>query len=115
MTDAPADPTLHDHAGAPAHAHQDVVRVLHALADPTRLTLVHLLADAPRRVVDLTGLLGLAQSTVSAHLATLRAAGLVVASPEGRATRYALADQELDELLGAAERVVERTRAHREG
>jgi DNA-binding transcriptional regulator PaaX len=38
----------------------------------------------------------------------------VVASPEGRATRYALADQELDELLGAAERVVERTRAHRD-
>lgn len=102
---------LHDHTGVPAgaHAHQDVVRVLHALADPTRLSLVHLLADAPRRVVDLTGALGLAQSTVSAHLSTLRAAGLVVATPEGRATRYALADPELDELLGAAERVVART------
>ncbi|GHS87469.1 hypothetical protein AGMMS50218_09390 [Actinomycetota bacterium] len=106
---------LHDHQGVPAGAHQhaDVVRVLHALADPTRLSLVHLLADGARRVVDLTEDLGLAQSTVSAHLATLRAAGLVTATPEGRATRYSLADPELDELLGAAERVVARTGEHR--
>jgi len=104
---------LHDHAGVPAHRHRDVAQVLHALADPTRLSLVHLLAEAPRRVVDLTGALGLAQSTVSAHLATLRAAGLVVATPEGRATRYALADPELDELLGAAERLVARTEGRR--
>lgn len=109
---------VHDHPGVPAgeHAHGAVVRVLHALADPTRLSIVHLLAEAPRRVVELTGALGLAQSTVSAHLATLRSAGLVVASPEGRATRYALADPELDDLLGAAERVVaraiEREEAH---
>lgn len=106
---------MHDHEGVPvgAHAHQDVVRVLHALADPTRLSLVHLLAERAQRVVDLTGVLGLAQSTISAHLATLRAAGLVVATPEGRATRYALADPELDELLGAAERVVARTEGRR--
>lgn len=108
---------LHDHDGVPGgtHAHGDVVAVLHALADPTRLSLVHLLADGARRVVDLTGALGLAQSTVSAHLATLRSAGLVVATPEGRATRYALADPELDELLGAAERVVARTEGRRWG
>lgn len=106
---------LHDHVGVPrgTHPHQDVVRVLHALADPTRLSLVHLLADGAQRVVDLTGVLGLAQSTISAHLATLRSAGLVVATPEGRATRYALADPELDELLGAAERVVARTEGRR--
>lgn len=107
-------PVLHDHAGVAAHAHQDVVRVLHALADPTRLSLVHLLADGAQRVVDLTGALGLAQSTVSTHLATLRTAGLVVATPEGRATRYSLADPELDELLGAAERVVTRTAGRRD-
>ncbi|MGN8244718.1 ArsR/SmtB family transcription factor [Cellulomonas soli] len=104
---------LHDHPGVPAgeHAHGDVVRVLHALADPTRLSIVHLLAQAPRRVVELTAALGLAQSTVSAHLATLRSAGLVGAQPEGRATRYTLADPELDDLLGAAERVVARAGA----
>jgi DNA-binding transcriptional ArsR family regulator len=113
--DSGSTSALHDHAGVPEHAHQDVARVLHALADPTRLSLVHLLAEDALRVVDLTGALGLAQSTVSAHLATLRAAGLVVATPEGRATRYALADPELDELLGAAERVVARTEGRRWG
>ncbi|WP_448630447.1 ArsR/SmtB family transcription factor [Cellulomonas soli] len=104
---------LHDHPGVPAgeHAHGDVVQVLHALADPTRLSIVHLLAQAPRRVVELTAALGLAQSTVSAHLATLRSAGLVDGRAEGRATRYALTDPELDDLLGAAERVVARAGA----
>jgi len=115
--DRPVLGALHDHDGVPAgaHAHADVVRVLHALADPTRLSLVHLLAERPRRVVELTTALGLAQSTVSAHLATLRTAGLVDATPEGRATRYALADHELDLLLGHAERVVARARAARDG
>lgn len=108
---------LHDHAGVPVgeHAHGAVVRVLHALADPTRLSVVHLLAERPLRVVDLTAALGLAQSTVSAHLATLRAAGLVSARAEGRSTRYALADAELDDLLGAAERVVARASAREVG
>ncbi len=82
--------------------------MLRALADPTRLSLVHLLAAGPCRVVDLTAPLGLAQSTVSAHLAVLREAGLVTATPEGRATRYALADAELDEVLSATERLVAR-------
>lgn len=98
---------IHQHGAAP-HAHDEVVRVLQAVAEPARLSLVHLLADGPRRVVDLTAALGLAQSTVSGHLAVLRAAGLVTATPQGRAVLYALADDELDGLLGAAERLVAR-------
>ncbi|SFJ74609.1 helix-turn-helix transcriptional regulator [Cellulomonas sp. KH9] len=90
------------------HPHSDVARVLHALAEPTRLSLVHLLAGGSYRVVELTSALGHAQSTVSAHLAVLRLAGLVTATPEGRATRYALADPEIDEVLAAAERLVAR-------
>lgn len=101
-------PGLHLHDGTVAHAHPEVVQVLRALADPARLSLVHLLAEAPRRVTDLTAALGLAQSTVSGHLAVLRTAGLVTATPRGRATWYALADAEVDGLLGAAERVVTR-------
>lgn len=101
---------MHQHGGAP-HAHDAVVRVLQAVSEPARLSLVHLLADGPQRVVDLTASLGLAQSTVSGHLAVLREAGLVTATPQGRAVYYALADDELDALLGAAERLV----AHRAG
>ncbi len=101
----------HVHPGTGGHPHAEVVRVLDALADPTRLTIVHLLADEGRRVVELTTALGLAQSTVSAHLAVLRDAGLVTATPEGRATRYGLADTEIDEVLAATERLVARRRA----
>lgn len=39
--------------------------------------------DCPARVVDLTRVLGLAQSTVSGHLACLRDCGLVTARPAG--------------------------------
>src|SRR5690606_31338822 len=66
-TSAASDPA---HVGA--HDHEAVARLLHALAEPSRLAIVHLLARDERRVVDLTRELGLAQSTVSAHLTTLR-------------------------------------------
>ena len=48
------------------------------LADPARLAIVQHLALGEHRVVDLTAHLGLAQSTVSGHLACLRDCGLVV-------------------------------------
>lgn len=58
-------------------------------------------------MVDLTGHLGLAQSTVSAHLACLRDCGLVVSRPLGRASLFSLATApELLEVLGAAERLL---------
>src|SRR4051794_26435377 len=53
------------------------VALFRGLGDATRLAIVHELAGGERRVVDLTGVLGLAQSTVSAHLACLRDCGLV--------------------------------------
>ena len=52
-----------------------------ALGDPARLAIVHRLAVGPARVVDLTRALGLAQSTVSGHLACLRDCGLAAARP----------------------------------
>lgn len=62
-----------------------------------------------QRVVDLTAQLGLAQSTVSTHLACLRGCGLVEARPEGRSSVYSLARPELIDLLAAAERLLEST------
>jgi DNA-binding transcriptional ArsR family regulator len=98
--------TVPSTSGPGSHAHVEVVQLLRALAEPARLSLVHLLAQAPHRVTDLTEALGLAQSTVSSHLAVLRAAGLVAVTPQGRSTWYRLVDVEVEELLAAAERVV---------
>lgn len=79
------------------------MRLFHSLADPVRLTILRLLADAEYRVVDLTEQLGLAQSTVSGHLASLRAAGIVGARPDGRSTYYYLASADVWALLAAAD------------
>ncbi|MHA7144237.1 ArsR/SmtB family transcription factor [Arthrobacter sp. TmT3-37] len=89
------------------HQHDAVARLFRALAEPARLSLVHCLADGPHRVGELSAHLGLAQSTVSAHLAVLKGAGLVEAAPDGRATLYRLATSGLDELLHAGERLID--------
>ena len=61
------------------------------------------MATGPARVVDLVSVLGLAQSTVSAHLACLRDCGLIVSEPVGRASVFRIAEPVLVDLLGAAE------------
>jgi len=85
------------------------VCLFRGLADPARLAIVRHLALGEHRVVDLTAHLGLAQSTVSGHLACLRDCGLVAVRPEGRSTRWSLARPELLEVLDAAERLLAAT------
>lgn len=77
------------------------------LSDPSRVAILRHLALGERRVVDLTAHLGLAQSTVSKHLACLRDCGLVTSRPQGRATAWSLnhADAVID-LLASAERLL---------
>lgn len=77
------------------------------LSDPSRLTILQHLLTGEHRVVDLVGHLGLAQSTVSKHLACLRDCGLVASRPQGRATLWSLTQpSEVLALLGAAERLL---------
>ena len=83
--------------------------LFHSLADPARLAIVRSLAGGQARVVDLTGELGLAQSTVSQHLACLRDCGLVQVRSVGRASMYSLAQPALADLLAAAEAVLAAT------
>ncbi len=77
-----------------------------SLGDPARLMIVRRLAGGPARVTDLVSALGLAQSTVSAHLACLRDCGLVASEPAGRASVFRLAQPALAEMLAAAEMVL---------
>ena len=85
------------------------VALFHSLSDGTRLSIVHRLASGESRVVDLMGELGLAQSTVSAHVACLRDCGLVAGRPQGRQVCYSLARPELMDLLAAAETLLAAT------
>ncbi|MET7283591.1 metalloregulator ArsR/SmtB family transcription factor [Kribbella sp. NPDC005582] len=76
-------------------------------SDASRLAIVRHLAGGEHRVVDLTAHLGLAQSTVSKHLACLRDCGLVESRAEGRASVFRLTHPEATmELLAAAEKLL---------
>ena len=78
--------------------------LFHGFSDPSRLAILRHLTLGEHRVVDLTGHLGLAQSTVSKHLACLRDCGLVESRPQGRASVFSLTHPEATlEVLAAAE------------
>ncbi|MBB5784423.1 ArsR/SmtB family transcription factor [Nonomuraea jabiensis] len=83
--------------------------LFHSLADETRLRIVQRLARGEARVVDLTAELGLAQSTVSKHLACLRGCDLVDYRAEGRQSFYSLTRPELMDLLASAEQLLAAT------
>jgi DNA-binding transcriptional ArsR family regulator len=93
------------HAGASA---LDAAACLfHGFQDPSRLAILQHLALGEHRVVDLTAHLGLAQSTVSKHLACLKDCGLVSSRPQGRASVFSLNHPEaLMDLFAAAERLL---------
>ena len=89
---------------------QVAAALFHSLSDPSRLAILQHLIFGEHRVRDLTEHLGLAQSTVSAHLACLRECGLVVSRPQGRASVFSLVSApELLAVLAAAERLLATT------
>lgn len=74
---------------------ETMARLGRALADPTRSRILLRLLDGPAYPAALADELGLSRPNVSNHLTCLRGCGLVVATPEGRRTRYGLADSAL--------------------
>lgn len=85
------------------------VSFFHSLADSSRLAILRRLSKSEARVRDLTEELGLAQSTVSEHVACLRDCGLVVARADGRQNFYSIAVPEVVDVLESAERLLART------
>ena len=76
-------------------------RLGRAMADPTRSRILLSLLAAPGYPAQLATTLGLTRTNVSNHLACLRDCGIVVAEPEGRRTRYEIADAHLARALNA--------------
>jgi ArsR family transcriptional regulator, cadmium/lead-responsive transcriptional repressor len=79
---------------------QVLARFGHALSDPTRARVLLALREAPAYPADLADLIGVSRQALSNHLACLRGCGLVVAVPDGRRSRYELADARLAHALG---------------
>src|SRR3954454_8040192 len=68
------------------------VGALKAVAEPTRLRLLVLLAAGELTVKDLTRVLGQSQPRISRHLKLLAEAGLVGRSPEGSWVYFRIAE-----------------------
>ena len=78
-----------------------LARILKALAEPTRLRLVSMVAaheGGEACVCDLTGPLGLTQPTISHHLKVLVDAGIFTRDKRGKWAFYALVPAALDTL-----------------
>ena len=65
--------------------------VFHALADPTRRSMIERLVRGPASVSDLARPFDMALPSVVQHLGVLEAAGLVTSSKVGRVRTYQLA------------------------
>jgi DNA-binding transcriptional ArsR family regulator len=88
----------------------DVLRFFEALGDPSRLRILHLLAQREMYLTELAERLKLTKATTKHHMVRLRAAGLVTLYDRDRLTYYALrpdvarhARQLLDDYLGTRE------------
>ncbi|WP_019170023.1 ArsR/SmtB family transcription factor [Pseudaminobacter salicylatoxidans] len=74
----------------------DLSLLFHALADPTRRSMLTRLAETPARVTDLASPTGLRLPTVMRHLSVLEEAGLITTSKDGRIRTCAIVPEALD-------------------
>jgi ArsR family transcriptional regulator len=70
-----------------------------ALADPTRVRIVSILAQTELCVCDLAATLGMSQSAVSHQLRLMREMRLVKSRKDGRMVYYALDDEHIHDLF----------------
>lgn len=84
------------------------------LGNPKRLELLDLLSQGPRSVEALAAAASLGMSTCSAHLQTLREAGLVEPRREGKRIYYSLSGDDVAGLWEHLRRVAQAHRPHTE-
>ncbi|WP_458107066.1 metalloregulator ArsR/SmtB family transcription factor [Arthrobacter sp. R3-55] len=76
-----------------------LARFGYAVSDPTRARILLALSGTPSYPSDLADSLGVSRQSMSNHLTCLRGCGLVVAVPDGRRSRYELADVRLGHAI----------------
>ncbi len=87
---------------------QDLLNILKALSEETRLRILKLLENGELCVCDIVAALDMVQPKVSFHLATLKEAGFIKDRKQGRWTYYRLDDSDLFRrflLLSVLERI----------
>jgi len=84
-----------------------MAQVLKAMAHPSRLAMLEGLANGERCVCELQKLVGSDMSTVSRHLAVMKAAGLVTDRKEGLWVHYRLRIPCVLKFMGCIEAALE--------
>lgn len=90
----------------PTAVHARRARVLKAMAHPSRLAMLDALADGELCVCELQQLVGSDMSTVSKHLAVMRAAGLVEDRRQGPQVFYRVRVPCALQFFGCIDRVI---------
>lgn len=80
----------------------DAAQLFKVLGSESRLGLLRLIGQEPRTVGALVEATGLSQPLVSQHLRTLRQAGLVTPSRNGKEVTYQLADLHVSHVIADA-------------
>ena len=88
--------------GLPEDLLTDIVSTFKALSDPTRAQLVYLLTNGEYNVNELSENVAVSASTVSHHLAKLRAIRLVRTRREGNQVFYSIDDSHVAALFREA-------------
>jgi ArsR family transcriptional regulator len=87
--------------------YETLAHVIKAMAHPTRLFLVEELSRGERCVLELTEMVGADVSTVSKHLAVLKAAAIVAGEKRGSNVYYRLKMPCVLNFFGCVENVIE--------
>lgn len=96
----------------PGPANVAAADLFQGMGDPSRVAILRHLLLGEHNVSDLTAHVGLAQPTVSHHLALLRERGLVTSRPHGRSSVYSLScPEEIRRVLHVADELAVRTAA----
>jgi DNA-binding transcriptional ArsR family regulator len=91
-----------------ADVYRELANLFAALADPTRASIVHILAHQELCTADLALTLGLHRPATSQHLRLLRQLRIVRSRREGRLVLYSLDDAHVADLLvGSIEHIRE--------
>jgi ArsR family transcriptional regulator, cadmium/lead-responsive transcriptional repressor len=81
-------------------------KLFRGFSDPSRLSILEVLRDAPRTVTEIVTATGLSQPNVSNHLGCLRDCGLVMTKQQGRYVQYQLSDERVGVFLRLADELL---------
>ena len=93
-------PSIVEPVPVPLPDEELLARLFRGLGDATRIRILELLLQGPRKQKEIVEALGVSQSRISQHLSCLVWCGFVDAEREGRTVTYRVASPQVAALLG---------------